>query len=543
MMLLIGPVLAAPAPQPVMDALTSAQVTTTAGQADGFQLTFALSDKSLLNQVLLPVGYFDPGIRVILLVILGGLPTVLIDGIITRQDVAPSNTPGASTLTITGEDLSVLMSLDDKQVCYPGLPAEGVVAAICAQYALYGIIPAPVPPVLLDVPDPIQQIPTQSGTDLDHLRALAEQAGYVFFIQPGPLPGASIAYWGPEVRVGVPQPALNVNMDAETNVESLSFSYDGLARKQLTITIQDPITGLSIPIPVPDISLLRPPLAARPAVTLMQAPLADAAKLNPVQAALMGLGQERRGRRRRHRPGHAGRPALRPHPAGQAAGVGPRRRPQLRRLLLRDQRHPHHQARRVQAELPAGPRRRRLALPGGPGMTAATTAAGAATWASTGGPWPATSTRWARGGCWSRCPTCWPTTRASGRSPALPGASPQAGLFALPPVNAKVWVEFEQGDPDYAVWVGCFPGSAADLPALAAATPAAASPIVLQTTGQHTVALSDLPGAAGGVLLKSTSGAFVSVSDTGIVLSNGKGAVITLTGAAVTVNGGALIVK
>jgi hypothetical protein len=291
MMLLIGPVLAAPAPQPVMDALTSAQVTTTAGQADGFQLTFALSDKSMLNRVLLPVGYFDPGIRVILLVVLGGLPTVLIDGIITRQDVAPSNTPGGSTLTITGEDLSVLMGMDVKYVCYPGLPAEGVVAAICAQYALYGIIPAPVPPVLLDVPDPIEQIPVQSGTDLDHLRALAQTAGYVFFIQPGPVPGASIAYWGPEVRVGVPQPALNVNMDAETNVESLSFSYDGLSRAQLTVTIQEPITGLSIAIPIPDIGILRPPLAARPAVTLRHAPLSGAAKLNPVQAALMGLGQ------------------------------------------------------------------------------------------------------------------------------------------------------------------------------------------------------------------------------------------------------------
>jgi hypothetical protein len=291
MMLLIGPILPSPAPQPVMDALTSAQVTTTAGQADGFQLTFALSDKSMLNRVLLPVGYFDPGVRVILLVVLGGLPTVLIDGIITRQDVTPSDTPGGSTLSITGEDLSVLMSMDDKDVCYPGLPAEGVVAAICAQYALYGIIPAPVPPVLLDVPDPIEKIPVQSGTDLDHLRALARTAGYVFFIQPGPVPGASIAYWGPEVRVGVPQPALNVNMDAETNVESLSFSYDGLARSQLTVTIQEPITGLSIPIPIPDIGILRPPLAARPAVTLRHVELSGTAKLNPVQAALMGLGQ------------------------------------------------------------------------------------------------------------------------------------------------------------------------------------------------------------------------------------------------------------
>lgn len=127
--------------------------------------------------------------------------------------------------------------------------------------------------------------------------------------------------------------------------------------------------------------------------------------------------------------------------------------------------------------------------------------------------------------------------------PALPGAGPQAGLFALPPVNAKVWIEFEQGDPDYALWVGCFPGSPGDLPGLAAAITPPASPLVLQTTGQHTVALCDLPGQAGGILLKSAAGAFVSVSQAGIVLSNGQGATITLIGSAVTVNQGALIVQ
>jgi hypothetical protein len=290
MMLLIGPVLPIPAPQPVIDALTSVQVTDTAGTAAGFQLTFALSDKSLLNLALLPVGYFDPGTRVIVLLILAGFPTVLMDGIITRQDVAPSSTPGASTLTITGEDLSVLMSFDQKEVCYPGLPAEGRVAAICAEYAAYGMVPAAVPPALVDVPDPIAQIPTQSGTDLDYLRALATEVGYIFFVEPGPLPGMSIAYWGPEIRVGVPQPALTVNMDADTNVETLSFSFDGLARTQYTIDTQDPITGQIVPIPVPDLGILRPPLGAR-RVTLKHGPLPNAAKYNPVQAALLGLGQ------------------------------------------------------------------------------------------------------------------------------------------------------------------------------------------------------------------------------------------------------------
>ena len=541
LMLQIGPVLALPAPQPVMDALLSAQVTTSAGQADGFQLTFAVSNKSLINLVLLPSGYFDPGTRVILMVILAGLPVVLMDGIITRQDLAPSNTPGSSTLTITGEDLSVLMSFDVKQVCYPGLPAEGVVEAICAQYAQYGILPEAIPPVLLDVPDPVEEIPTQSGTDLDHLRALATEAGYVFFIQPGPLPGMSTAYWGPEVRIGVPQPALNVNLDADTNVETLSFSYDGLSRTQLTVAIQDLDTGLSVAVPVPNVNILRPPLTARPAVILRHAPLEDSAKLNTVQAALMGLGQGRCRGRRRDRPGHAGCAALRPHPDGQATGVGPGRRGQLRRLLLRDERHPQPQARRVQAELPADPRRHRVALPGGAGMTT-TTSQSVRYLGKYRGTVASNIDPLQQGRLLVQVPDVLADDPCIWALPALPGPSSQAGMFALPPINAKVWVEFEQGDPQYAVWVGCFPGSTADLPAIAAAVPAAACPIILQTTGLNTVALSDLPGAAGGLLLQSAAGAFVSVSDTGIVLNNGQGAVITLTGASVTVNGGALVV-
>jgi hypothetical protein len=281
----------APAPQPVVDALTSAQVTTTAGQASGFQLTFAISKKSLLNTTLLPAGYFDPKIRVILIVTTGGVPTVLMDGIITQQSVTSSNDPGQSTLTITGEDLSLLMDLEDKKMCYPGMPAEARVAVICLGYGIYGIVPLPIPTVLMDIPNPVERIPIQTGTDLNYIKALAEEAGYVFYIDPGPLPGMNIAYWGPEIRVGIPQPALNVNMDAETNVESLNLTYNGLAKKQLTITVTEPITKLSIDLPVPDIGLLRPPLAMRPALSLRKGPLPDSAKWSPVQAALLGLAE------------------------------------------------------------------------------------------------------------------------------------------------------------------------------------------------------------------------------------------------------------
>jgi hypothetical protein len=291
LLVMMGPVIPVPVPQPLADALTAVQVTTTAGQSSGFQLTFAVSKASVIQQVLLPTGALDPGLRVILVVLLDGSPTVLMDGIVTRQDVAPSDTPGASTLTLTGEDLSVLMSLDSKDVCYPGLSVEGRVEVICAQYAGYGITPTAVPPVLTDVANPLDQIPVQSGTDLDHLKALAAAAGYVFYLDPGPSPGASVAYWGPEIRGGIPQPALSVNLDTASNVESVSFGFDGLSRSQLTITIPRQDTNGEVTVPIPDVTLLRPALAARPAVALRHEPLRDVANLPRIQAALLGLSQ------------------------------------------------------------------------------------------------------------------------------------------------------------------------------------------------------------------------------------------------------------
>ncbi len=289
--LLIGPRIPLPAPQPVVDALTSVQVTTSAGQASGFQLTFALSKASPLNCVMLPAGYFDPKIRVIVVVTAGGLPTVLMDGIITRQEISPSSEPGQSTLTITGEDLTLLMDLEEERMCYPGLPAEARVAVICGKYAEYGIIPIPIPTILIDIPNPVEKIPVQSDTDLNYIKQLAGEAGYVFYIEPGPVPGANIAYWGPEIRIGIPQAALSVNMDAETNVESLSFSLDGQAKTQYTVTVTEPITKIGISIPIPDIGILRPPLALKPVIPLRKKPLPKTAKLNSVKAALMGLSQ------------------------------------------------------------------------------------------------------------------------------------------------------------------------------------------------------------------------------------------------------------
>jgi uncharacterized protein involved in type VI secretion and phage assembly len=126
--------------------------------------------------------------------------------------------------------------------------------------------------------------------------------------------------------------------------------------------------------------------------------------------------------------------------------------------------------------------------------------------------------------------------------PCVPLAGIQNGFFTVPQPGSGVWVEFEHGDPDYPVWSGCFWGSAAEVPALALAVPPAVPAITLQTPRQNGITISDAPGPAGGILIKTAMGAFISVSDSGITISNGKGATITLTGPTVDVNLGALTV-
>jgi hypothetical protein len=263
--LMIGPLVPIPAPKSVMDAVTSIQVTSDKDKS-GFQITFSVSKKSPLLNVMLPAGYFDPMVtRVIIMVTLAGLPNVLMDGIVTRQELSPSNDPGQSTLTITGEDLSVLMDvLELPFMRYPAMPEVARLYVLLAKYLVFGIVPVVIPPIPPHIPIPTREIPTHQGTDLAYVKQLATDAGYVFYVEPGPLPGQSIAYFGPDVRLPIPQSALNVNMDAHTNVETISFSLDGLAKKIVVYTIMDPATmKVPITIPVPNISLLRPPLGAR----------------------------------------------------------------------------------------------------------------------------------------------------------------------------------------------------------------------------------------------------------------------------------------
>jgi hypothetical protein len=126
--------------------------------------------------------------------------------------------------------------------------------------------------------------------------------------------------------------------------------------------------------------------------------------------------------------------------------------------------------------------------------------------------------------------------------PSVPYAGMQAGIYAVPPPNANVWVEFEAGDADRPIWSGCFwdPGEA---PSLALVPPLPVPHIMMQTTAQNMIHISDAPGPTGGILIRCGTGAMISISDTGITLSDGKGGTISLISGVVSINPPALVIK
>jgi hypothetical protein len=290
--LMMGSFNASPVPHEVIDALTEAQVSTTVGSQGGFQLKFGIGKQSKIQQML-NSGYFDPRTRVILAVTVNGSTEVLMDGIITKQDIAPDSKVGKSMLTITGIDLTALMDfLDLTGVPYPGLPEFLIVEAVLAKYAVLGVIPLAIPASIPNFQNPLEHWVKQVGTDYAFVTGLAALTGAVFYLDPGPTPGKSLAYWGPDLSklIGGTQSALTINFDGATNIDSLSFSYDGTLATQYFVTIIEPTTKLPIPIPVPNIDLLKAPLAAHAPTPVRSKNLKPIANESPVGAALAGLG-------------------------------------------------------------------------------------------------------------------------------------------------------------------------------------------------------------------------------------------------------------
>ena len=280
-----GATVPTPAPAEALNALSRLEVTNDAANGDGFQITFALSKTQPTEYSLLQSGAFNPPARVIIGVLLGAVPEVLIDGIVTHHQLAPSAEPGSSTLTITGKDVSVMLDLEEKNDKYENQPDFLIVTQLLAKYAQYGLVPQLTPTT--DVPIMLDRIPRQHETDLKFIQRLAERNGFVFYIEPLTF-GVNTAYWGPPSRIGVPQSALTIGSEPSSNLRSLDFSLDALAPVGASGSFVEPIMKTAIPIPqLP--SLRVPPLALSPTPAMRTVLMRDTSNQNAGQAAISAL--------------------------------------------------------------------------------------------------------------------------------------------------------------------------------------------------------------------------------------------------------------
>jgi hypothetical protein len=285
LILLVGETVPLPASSEVMNALSQVEVTNDSELGDGFKITLTLGKDKAADYSLLKSGTFDPFNRVVIGVALGLVPEVLIDGIVAHHQITPGDEPGTSTLTVMGRDLRQVLDLEEKNEEYKNQPDFVIFGRLIAAYGQYGLVPQPTPTT--DVPIEIQRIPRQHETDLKFIERMAKRNGFVFYIEPVTF-GVNRAYFGPEIRAGLPQPALSVGMGFFTNVKRLNFSNDALSPESPKGSITEPITKMSLPIPsLPSLKI--PPLSSSPAPAKRKTLLRETANQNPISAAITAL--------------------------------------------------------------------------------------------------------------------------------------------------------------------------------------------------------------------------------------------------------------
>ena len=289
--LLIGPV-PMPAPREVLDALVSVKVEMGSGDAQsGFELAFDLPARSPLRTLFLISGGGGgvPLMRVVLVVTIAGRSEPIVDGMATHVDMQ-AGAGGIGRLVVRGKDLSALMDVVEiPGLPFPAMPPSARVLLILAKYAALGVIPLVIPSLVDEPPLPTAKIPAQQGTDYAYIKRLAQDAGHVFYLEPGPVAGTSKAYWGPEIRIGESQPALTTGMDALNTVEDLSFKFDKEKKRMPVVFFQEVNSKAPIGIPIPDVTPLNPPLGAIPPLPPKIEFLNDTAHLGPGGALMRGL--------------------------------------------------------------------------------------------------------------------------------------------------------------------------------------------------------------------------------------------------------------
>jgi hypothetical protein len=264
--LLIGPTVPLPAPLLLTENIDKVEVNQSDQGRSGFQIIFRAGRSGPVGAAeypLLASPLLSPNSRVIIVAIVNALPRVLIDGLVTHQQLNPGTTPGSGTLTVTGEDVSVAMDREHIQDEHMAQNEMIIALKLVGKYAQYGLTPQILPPFMIDFPIPAERVPAQDDTDLKYLQTLAERYGYVFYIRPGPVPGFNTAYWGPPIRLGLPARALSVHMGHETNIENLDFQYDSREAVQVDDIIHDRTLNTDLPVKT-FFSTRLPPLATMP---------------------------------------------------------------------------------------------------------------------------------------------------------------------------------------------------------------------------------------------------------------------------------------
>jgi hypothetical protein len=244
--LLIGENTPSPLPRKLMEVLKSVEITHSDEGRSGFQIVFKVgrSGRSdLEGYQLVKDPLFKVFNRVVVTVTLGATAQVLMDGVITNHQLSPSTQPGQSTFAITGEDISLMMDLEEKSAEHTAQDEATIARSILKDYAKFGVIAKVVDPPVRDQPTENERIPSQQGTDLEYLKTIAQRYAYVFYTTPGPTSGRSTAYWGPPQRETEPQKALTVNMGSFTNVDSINFQNNALAATVLKGQVQDRTTN------------------------------------------------------------------------------------------------------------------------------------------------------------------------------------------------------------------------------------------------------------------------------------------------------------
>ncbi len=288
---MFGPGVPVAAPRAVVDALQSVNIQENSGETpSGFDLMFALEKDSPLNTIfLLAGGSALPILRVALIATVNGRATPLINGVVTRTELSPGSGQNPAMLKVMGRDLTATMELFDfSGIPYVAMPPFVRVNLILAKYAWLGVIPQVIPS-LEGPPLPTEKLPRHQDSDLAYIRMLAREAGYTFFMKPGPAPATSFAYWGPEVRIGEVQPALTIESGSPTNAEELSFTFNKDGTEIPIVFIQNQLTKAPIPIPIPSAIPFHPPLGAIPPLPPKIARLRDTARLNPFEAVVRGF--------------------------------------------------------------------------------------------------------------------------------------------------------------------------------------------------------------------------------------------------------------